>query len=478
MGRTAREESLVDRISPGTTTVVLLSFEGPDPYALAGGLGTRVTELSLTLAEAGYRTHVLYIGDPHAPGRETRCDGRLVLHRWCQWISAYHPGGVYQGEEGKLQDFNCSAPPFVVDEIALPAIAEGQLVLVLGEEWHTAEAMCRISDLLHAAGQRSRAVLLWNANNTMGFHRIDWPRLQFTTTITTVSRYMKHEMWNFGVNPLVIPNGIPRRLLQPVDDTTVGTLRRSLAKPTVLTKVARWDPDKRWMMAVDTVARLKAAGCEPVLVARGGMEAHEAEVLDHARGLGLHVHEVAVPEQSAAAYARAFHEAGEADVINVKSFMPLDYLRLLYAGSDAVLANSGREPFGLVGLEAMASGGVAFTGATGEDYVVHMENAIALETEDPEEAAWYVRFLREHEAASARIAAAGRQTAERFVWERALAILISRAEYVAARQGAIEPRAEPLALAPDDLADELDKLPPAHDPSDELAAQLVGVRRP
>jgi glycosyltransferase involved in cell wall biosynthesis len=419
---------------------------------------------------------VLFVGDPHAPGRETRCDGRLVLHRWCQWISAYHPGGVYEGEEGKLQDFNASAPPFVVDEIALPAIAGGRLVVILGEEWHTAEAMCRVSDLLHAAGQRSRAVLLWNANNTIGFHRIDWPRLRFTTAITTVSRYMKHEMWSYGVNPMVIPNGIPQRLLSPVDETAVGELRRSLARPTVLTKVARWDPDKRWMMAVEAVARLKARGGAPVLVARGGMEAHESEVLDHARGLGLRVHDVAVEEHSVAGYARAFHEAGAADVVNVKSFVPLDYLRLLYAGSDAVLANSGREPFGLVALEAMASGGVVFTGATGEDYVVHMENAIALETEDPEEAAWYVRFLGDHAAAAARIAAAARQTAERFVWAHALGILVSRAEYVAARQGALEAHAAGGRLDLGGPADRPEAALALTDSEAEPARELVSAR--
>jgi glycosyltransferase involved in cell wall biosynthesis len=181
------------------------------------------------------------------------------------------------------------------------------------------------------------------------------------------------------------------------------------------------------------------------------MEAHETEVVEHARDLGLHVHEIAVGAPSVAEYARAFQDAGDADVVNVKSFVPLDFLRLLYAGSDAVLANSGREPFGLVGLEAMASGGVAFTGATGEDYVVHMENAIALETEDPEEAAWYVHFLKDHAGTSVRIAAAGRQTAARFVWERALDILISRAEYVATLQGALQPHPQTEYLTLDKL---------------------------
>src|SRR3954454_19173533 len=89
-------------------TFVILSFEGPDPYAKAGGLGTRVSELSVALAEHGYPVHVVFVGDPDRPGRETMLDGCLTLHRWCQWISSYYPEGVYQGEEEKLRDFTSS----------------------------------------------------------------------------------------------------------------------------------------------------------------------------------------------------------------------------------------------------------------------------------------------------------------------------------------------------------------------------------
>jgi glycosyltransferase involved in cell wall biosynthesis len=437
----------MEAISPTNTTFILLSFEGPDRYSLAGGLGMRVAELSLALASAGYRTHVVFVGDPHAPATETRCGGRLVLHRWCQWISQYYPGGVYDGEEGKLVDFTESAPEFVAHELARPAVERGDLVVVLGEEWQTAEAMCRVSDLLHERGQRSRGVLFWNANNTMGFHRINWGRLAFTTTITTVSRYMKHLMWGYGVNPLVIPNGIPERLLRPVPDAAGDWLRQSLTKPVVLTKVGRWDPDKRWLMAVETVAQLKACGLEAVLLARGGVEPHEGEVLQHARGLGLSVRDVAVADQSRAGYARAFADAGPADVLNIKSFIPLEQLRLLYAGSDAVLANSGREPFGLVGLETMASGGVAFTGTTGEDYVVHLQNGVAMETEDPAEAAWYVAYLRANRFVRDRIVRAARRTAHGFVWARAVDTLVRRAEFVATRQGVLQPAAEALSPA-------------------------------
>ncbi len=130
--------------------MVILSFEGPDqPYSMAGGLGVRVAELSQALAAQGFTTHLIFIGDPRLPGHEVREGGRLNLHRWCQWISQYHPAGVYQGEEGKLGDFNDSVPPFVVDHIVRPAASRGKIVAVLAEEWHTAEATCRISDLLH-----------------------------------------------------------------------------------------------------------------------------------------------------------------------------------------------------------------------------------------------------------------------------------------------------------------------------------------
>jgi glycosyltransferase involved in cell wall biosynthesis len=429
-------------------TFVVLSFEGFDPYAQAGGLGTRVTELATALAEHGYPVHVVFVGDPHRPGEESHLEGCLTLHRWCQWISAYYPDGVYQGEEDKLRDFTASAPQFIVDQIAKPAIAAGRTLVVLAEEWHTAQAICETSDLLWASGLRDKSVLLWNANNTLGFERINWERLAFTSTITTVSRYMKHMMWSYGVNPLVIPNGIPRRLLDPVDSTCGRALRESMSGEPLLLKVARFDPDKRWAMALETTAQLKEAGAAPTLVARGGLEGHGSEVLAHARALDLTVRNVRISTQTAEAYSHAFSQAGQADILNVTSSMNQDMLRLLYHNCDAVLANSGREPFGLVGLEAMAAGGTVFTGATGEEYVSHLENAIVLETDDPREAAWYMEYLREHPTEDERMREAARETAERYVWDRVISNLLAKVDYLA--------RGRPPALEPDD-----EETPPA-----------------
>lgn len=122
--------------SPDSLTFCLLSFEGPDRYPSAGGLGVRVTHLADTIAARGFTTHLLFVGDPAAPGRETKPNGRLTLHRWCQWISAHHPLGVYDGEEAKLWDFNESAPSFVIEQIVRPAVVQGKLIVVPGTRYH------------------------------------------------------------------------------------------------------------------------------------------------------------------------------------------------------------------------------------------------------------------------------------------------------------------------------------------------------
>jgi len=443
-------------IAPDNTVFVIISFEGRDPYSLAGGLGVRVANLSETLADMGFPVHVFFIGDPRLPGEEVCPGGKLVLHRWCQWISHYHRNGVYDGEEGKLYDFNQSLPPYIMDNIAVPAIAEGKLVAVLGEEWHTTEAMSRISDLLYKRGIRDKALLFWNANNTFSFNRINWGRLSYTSTITTVSRYMKHIMWGMGLNPLVIPNGIPKRLLQPVDGEKTRHLRYCLSinGGMVLAKVARWDPDKRWLMAVESVARLKQRGMKAVLLARGGMEPHGVEVLGRARELGLTVSEARAADNRIESYFHALHECNGADVIDIRFHLPQDFLRIMYKASDAVLANSGHEPFGIVGLEAMAAGGIAFTGGTGEDYALPYHNAIVLETSDPREIESNLVYLREYPEEGARIRAEAQRTATYFTWEAAAENLIGKLEDQACVQGALIGNMAALCKALDDAAEE------------------------
>jgi glycosyltransferase involved in cell wall biosynthesis len=429
------------RITPENSEFVILSFEGPDGYANAGGLGVRITNLALTLANLGYPTHHFFIGDPRRPGLETRCRGKLTLHRWCQWISEYYPNGVYEGENEKLYDFNESIPGFVTESVVSPAREEGRLAIVLGEEWHTAEAMCRLSAALSSAGLRDRALMFWNANNTFSFHRIDWERLKLCATLTTVSRYMKHLMWGLGLNPLVIPNGIPPSLLRPVREREVRELRAKLATDLLLAKVARWDPAKGWDGAIDAVSRMRAAGWKTTLVTRGGSEFYGSEVIRKAISLGLSVKEIEM-RSGATNYLTPLIEAGSADIMDLRFPTPIEFLRVLYRASDAVLANSGHEPFGLVGLEAMAAGGVVFTGSTGEEYAIPFVNSFVLDTSDPREIESYMIYLRDFPEEGLRIRKAAKATARHFTWEATTNNLISKLESQGRLQGVLAGRIE------------------------------------
>ena len=109
----------------------------------------------------------------------------------------------------------------------------------------------------------------------------------------------------------------------------------------------------------------------------------------------------------------------------------------MYRAADAVLANSGHEPFGLVGLEVMGAGGIAFTGSTGEDYAIPFENSMVLDTSDPGEIVGYVAHLRSHEDDKEQIREGARRTASTFVWESVIDNLRSKLEYIARNQGVL-----------------------------------------
>lgn len=423
------------RLTPCNTHFLVVSFEGPDRYSTGGGLGIRVTQLVRTLARKRFPTQLVFVGDPRLPRREYRMDGRLTLHRWSQWISRRYPDGVYHGEESKLYDFNETLPRFILEEIARPAIAVGKMLVVLGEEWQTAELMCRLSDLLYHNGLRDRAVLFWNASSTMSFHRIDWGRLAFTTTITTVSKYMKHLMWGMGVNAQVIPSGIPSSMFRKVDGRDVDRVRDGLGKDFILYKFGSWDPGKGWNAAMEATATLKGAGLRVVLLARAGAEPHGEWFLHHAGRLGLRVSEVCPGGKGHEAWLSAIAQACDGDIVNICSELSPDLLRVLCRASDAVLTNGGREPSGLAGLEAMASGGIAFAGASGEDYAIHKRNSLVQQTGDSWEIVSNLLYLRDHPEEERRIRRAARRSARSFTWEKVAENLVSKVEQQARAQG-------------------------------------------
>lgn len=410
------------RFMPETTEFVILSFEGPDDYALAGGLGTRVRGLARNLASRGYNTHLFYVGDPNLSGVEhwgpPRLPGNLYYRRWCQWISKHYPGGVYDGELEKLRDFENSIPHFITENIVRPAASKGKITVVMAEEWHTAQTTINLSDHLWRCGLRDKALILWNANNIYSFERINWGALDFVSNITTVSKYMKHQMWSLGLNPTVIPNGIPDNFFKiPVKKTNERPLHESARADMALLKIGRFSPDKRWEMAIRALAILKDRGKKPCLIMKGGSEPYGGEVHRIIHELGLTISSLNLKETTFECLTDTIRNTKQSDIYDVQQMMPENLLKPLYAECDAVLANSGHEPFGLVGLEVMACRGIAFLGATGEDYAIPFKNSIMLETEDPHEIVSYITYLHNYPKRSSDMRKRARAAAAFYSWD-------------------------------------------------------------
>jgi len=419
--------------APDRLEVVMLSLEGPDRYSLAGGLGVRARELCRALAAIGVRTTLVFAGDPALPAEEVDHGVRLV--RWGQHISARHPNGVYQGEEEIIADLEEHLPGWLAQEVVGPATRRGHAVALLAEEWQTAGTVLATSDRLHALGLRHRCALLWNANNTFGFDRVDWTRLGYVASVTTVSRYMRQLMLSWGVNALVIPNGIPEAALAPVDAAAARRIAEAADTPCLAFKIGRFHPDKRWHQAVGAIAALRARGIPARLLMRGGIEPFGHEVLDHARHLGLAVADWFEPVDGPSAIAAALADSAGAPLVHLRTFLPDGVVPVIYAGATAVLANSGHEPFGLVGLEAMAAGGVAVVGPTGEEYARPYANAVVIETDDAAEVAGALRGLVERPELGERLRGAARRDAAEFAWPRVVEGLLERLRFVCGHQG-------------------------------------------
>ena len=397
--------------------VVLVAFEGPDRYSFVGGLATRMIDLSGALLDRGHRVHHLFVGDPDLPTTEVRHDGRHVLERWGQWISRYHPKDVYDGEDGKFLDFSRTVPPHLANVVIAAAAARG-------------ERACSVRGLADRGGERSgrdaalaarrpSAALFWNANNTYGFGQVDFP-------CCAAQRRSRRSRaicgWTLeGRGRVRRPaKRHRRRYLKPLAPSDVTALRKSYGDRPTFVKVARFDVDKRWLWAIDATATMRDAGMRPRFIMRGSRSPYSDVVGARIRARGLSVDRLVLPATATSRDLAAAIATTTGEVVFLDFFIDEKALRALYASADGVLANSEKEPFGLVGLEVMAAGGIAYLGRTGEDYAVPFGNAVVVQSDDPRELLTSYLMLRDRPELARSIRTDGRATAKRCAWPRIL----------------------------------------------------------
>jgi glycosyltransferase involved in cell wall biosynthesis len=311
-------------------------------------------------------------------------------------------------------------PPHLLEEVVVPAARQGKRAVVLFEDWQTANAAINTTVLAQRAGLRGAITPFWNANNTYGFGSIDFALLARSVTVTTISRFMRAELVRSGVEPEILPNGIAERFATPVPPADLRAMRAGLAGRPSLVKVARFDADKRWLWAIDAIAHLRDLGTHPRFMMRGSRSDYADVVGARIRERGLTVERVVLSANASTKGVAAALGAVEADVAFLDFFVSESALRALYGAADGVLANSEKEPFGLVGLEVMGAGGIAFVGRTGEDYAIPYGNAVVVQSDDPRELMTHLTALGSRPELGTRIRADGRATAKRYVWPRML----------------------------------------------------------
>ena len=177
-------------------------------------------------------------------------------------------------------------------------------------------------------------------------HAVERAMVRQADRVVTCSRYMRsHVSTVFGVSPSrvsVIPNGIDPRDVEPAEEIDLDALRARFARPRdqLVLLVGRLVYEKGFHLALDALAPvIRRLGNVRFVVAGTGTA--ESELKDQARRLGL------------TRYGSFLGWVGD------------DTLHALYRIADLCIVPSIYEPFGLVALEAMASGCVCVVADTG-----------------------------------------------------------------------------------------------------------------
>ncbi|SRR5579875_313362 len=390
--------------------VLLLSWEYPP--VIEGGLGRHVRKLSEELVRAGVEMHVL-----------TRGSGQERDHAPQQGGSSAAGGGRHHHEErhGVLVHRVCE-PPFPRDTgrfmrwvermnehmsaRALGLLSRVDFDLIHSHDWLVAvaaEQLTRTSRLpwlctIHATeyGRHQGSV---DQPPQALIHAREQAMARRADRLITCSQYMReHVARVFGVarrKVTVIPNGIDPLEFEEVAPA-LPTLRARFAAPDELLVllIGRLAYEKGFHLALDALA----------------------SVIRRRRGVRF------VVAGSGTAEQELKRQAAELGLSNHGTFLGWvgdEMLRALYHASDLCVVPSIYEPFGLVALEAMASGCpciVADTGGLRE--VVAGDETVALRfpAGDSEALRLLLERMLSDDEARARLALRAREHVLRFAW--------------------------------------------------------------
>ena len=323
--------------------VLLLSWEYPP--VIEGGLSRHVRKLAEALVRQGVEVHVLTrgLGMAGASGAASAGSvGGVHVHRvpepsWPRELDRF-VAWVERMNEDML-----SAGEALAEECSFD--------LIHGHDWLVASAAATLADRLGVpyvttihATEHGRHQGWVQDQPQAHIHSVERWMAHRADSLIVCSHYMRgHVADIFDVDEhriTVIPNGIDPSELRPVGD--LEALRGEFAAPDekLVLLVGRLVYEKGFQLALDALPGvIEQVGSVRFLVAGSGT--HEAELREQARRLGLDGHG------------------------SFLGWIGDDALHSLYRIADLCVVPSIYEPFGLVALEAMASGCPCIVADTG-----------------------------------------------------------------------------------------------------------------
>jgi glycogen(starch) synthase len=374
-------------------SVLILSWEYPP--LIEGGLARHVRKLSEALVELGADVHVLTRGGEESPAEELVAG--VSIHRvveprrptdlgeFVAWVERMNADMLAAGVElGDRYDFD----------------------LVHGHDWLVAMACDHLArrfssplvTTIHAT-EHGRHQGWVDKHPQSHIHGVEQWITNRADRVIACSYYMREQIADiFGVDDskvAVIPNGIDPDDLRPQAASDLERLRLEFAEPDekLVLLIGRLVYEKGFQLALEAMpALIERLPRTRFLVAGSGT--HEEELRRQADGLGLMDHGTFL------------------------GWIGDDVLHSLYPIADVCVVPSIYEPFGLVALEAMASGCPCIVADTGglREVVPHEEAGLRFRARDPEALVEVAARVLSDDELGRRLVAEAYDHVRRFDW--------------------------------------------------------------
>ena len=377
------------------TRVLILSWEYPP--LIEGGLARHVRKLSEAWSSSAIEVHVLTRGGEESPAEEVAAG--VSIHRVREPTPPDRPRRVRRlGRADELRHARRrgrARRPLRASTSSTATTGSSPTPATTSRKRFDAPLVTTIHATEHGRHQG------WVDKHPQSYiHGVERWITNRSDRVIACSYYMREQIADiFGVEEervAVIPNGIDPEDLQPQDPAELERLRAEFAAPDekLVLLIGRLVYEKGFQLALEAMPRL---------IERRPGHALPGRRLGHPRGR--------------AARARP-RSSGLMEHGTFLGWIGDDVLHSLYPIADLCVVPSIYEPFGLVALEAMASGCPCIVADTGglREVVPHDEVGLRFRARDPEALAEVAERVLADDELGQRLVAEAYEHVRRFDW--------------------------------------------------------------